>query len=781
MENLTKNVKNMDECNKQIQSSFEDGSGFYYKYLSYSGSRLNKIGNEKKCIKEGLEYVLIEMNINLDEIKTNLTNLIKNKDKYTFENHISQYLELNGFLENVKYYVGLCLWSNCSEFYTKFFNKEENGELFTFLKESGYTAQDAKIIIKKNVDKSGNKITIIISIIFIVMIICIRYILCLSNYCTQKNREIEPKYFRLSPSTPSPDEIESFDQNMNEVNYVGTNGELVYDDIKDNKKLERIKNFNDNNTDGKTETNEDIKSYKSNSSNNDNVFSADSETRISKVSSIMRKKKSQAEIFLENYDFISFYNLYNLETKSFNSKKLEEICGFKFFLLLSITFYNVYNTFYSVKWNIPGTLPFYREFMHIILTKLSKMSFKVWIFFDGFQWCFKLLSYQKKLESKKITFKHILIFNINILEKIVVFIVIFFVFIFEIRYFGKLFDLTSSFYMHVERFTSKQCINNPLYILILPFIGYFEETGKFDKCYNFIYILVNEFYSIVICSFLFYLFFKLKSKKFELFFLVFFFISILLSFIYFKDIYFKDHLYYYRYVLGEDISHKTIGLFFHYFFIGCISGLVYYYSTLMSLDIEQYNPFEMCYNLMYRYSKMNPGLRHFLGIFCIFLIILICSYFPFLCFLKIIDKYRLVKQVDILTYVIISYENIINIFLFMVFFFDIILTPDMIIKTFLSNSIFLIFERCSFIFMIINEHIIFLFETLVYLDAVYWNIENIIFLTIICFLITLLASITCVFFIQLPIRLFTKKKARTYLENYENENTLSNNHYYKSF
>jgi hypothetical protein len=201
----------------------------------------------------------------------------------------------------------------------------------------------------------------------------------------------------------------------------------------------------------------------------------------------------------------------------------------------------------------------------------------------------------------------------------------------------------------------------------------------------------------------------------------------------------------------------------------------------MSLDLEQYNPFEMCYNLMYCYIKMNPVLRHFLGFFCIFLNTLICSYFPLLCSLGIIKEFRLLKKIDLLTYMIISYENIIIIFLFMIFFFDIILTPDMIIKIFLSNSIFIIFERCSFVFIIISEHIIFLFETIVYLDAVYWNIENIIFLTIICFLITLLASIACVFFIQLPVRLISKKKARSCLESYESENTLSNNHYYKSF
>ena len=673
------------KCFRNIEKTFENNSTFYYDYLSNSGSRLDKIGNEKKCIEKKLEYILIEMYSDFNKTKNNLTKNVNNEE-YTFNNEKSQHMELNGFLENDKFYLGLCLWKDCNLFYEKFFNKS-NQELFQFLKNYHYTAIDCKFVSSedKNEYPNGSKILIIIAIIFVSFIIFIRCILFLSNYCTEKNQQREPDYFKLNPLTPSPDEMQLFDKNMNDnVKLIGANGEIIYDDINVIKELEIEKNLINKIEKDKNDEIKRVNTNKSNNSNNDyNIpfSSSDSETRGSRLTSVVASKKSQAEIFLENYKFISFQNLYLLESKSFNSKNLEEICGFKFFLLLSISFYNLYDTFYKVKWNSPGTIPFYKYFSHILLVKLSKMSFRIWIFFEGFEWGFKLLSYIKKLKTNKIQFRYILIFNMNLMEKIIVFIIIFFVFIWQLGNFGQIVKLTSAYYMHSEKYTSVKCYKNPLYILILPILGYYEEIGKYEYCYNFIYILVNELYSIIICSILFYFFFKFRSKNFETFFLVLLSISILLSFIYFN--YIKEDFYYKRYVLGEDLSHKSIGLFFHYFFIGCISGLVYYYSTVMNLDLEQYNPFERCYRLLYSYNKMDPILRHFFSFFCLFLIGIICSYYPILCKIGIIKEFRLIKKVDFFTYIVISYENIIQILLFMIFFFDIILTPEMIIKIFL--------------------------------------------------------------------------------------------------
>ena len=760
-------VQDIDLCLERIENSFENDSNFFSKYLSYSGSSIHKIGNENECIKNNLTYILIEMDSDLSTINKVLQ-VVLNETDYNSTNYEYQHLELNSFIENSKTYLGLCLWENCTYFYDKFFT-DEKGILKYYIGARGYTAQSWTFYIHNKDKKSEYNYSMILSIILVTFIVFIRLFLCLSKYCTERNQSIESKQFKLNSLSPSPQEIQLYEQNLNLINkeedLAPENSDTSDNNKKNDEKIIKEKNEQDDQYD---DLNKIRYTYNSLS---------DSATKNSKCNSLIKARKTQADRFLEYYEYIEFDNLYKLETKSYNTKQLEAVCGLKFFLLFFISFYNVYNTFYTVKWNNPGSIKFYQDLLHIVLAKLSKTSFRIWIFFDGFQWCFKLLSYIYKSKIDHVSFKHILIFNINLIEKIIVFIIIFFVFIYQMKYLGDAFHLTSSFYKHIEKFTNVECFKNPLLILILPIIGYTEDIGQMQKCFNFMYILVNELYSIIICSIIFFLFFKLRSKIIEYLFLFLFFISILLLFVivilYNKHI-FKDDFHYYtkRYVLGEDFSLKTIPFLFNYFFIGCISGLVYYYSTLMNLNLEKYNIFGNFYNIMYRYIKINYVLRHIFGFFCLFLIFAICSYYPILFLLGILPSYRLIKEIGYLEYAIISYENIIQIFLFMFFFFDIILSTDTLTKSFLSNDIFILFERCSFIFLIISEPIVFLFETLMYLDGIFWTTENIFFLSIICFLITLFISIFLVFFIQLPVRLLTKKKEREYLDNYEIENNI---------
>ena len=738
----------MSDCFKEIKRSFHsDKSNFYYHFLSYSGSRINKIGDEKKCVRHrDLTYYLIEMTSNYVNVEEEFQKSSNNKETNDNINEISQYNELYGFLENNKFYLGLCLWKKCIPFFNIFFNRSENEFLFDYLINNHYTAQNWTFINSDNKkQESKNNLSFILAAISIIFILSIRIILRISFFCTEKNQRKEPKIIKLNPMTPSPDEIQLTEQN------------IEYSD-----ELE-IEDINNNNADN---NNVNEKNKKDNNNIDTQLSMFDTDTKFSKLSSIMTRKKTQAEIFLEQYEYISIDNLYQIETKSYSSKNLLEIGGLKLFLLFFISFYHVYNTFYSVRWNSPGTVPFYQSLLHILLAKFSKMSFRIWIFFDGFEWCFKLLSYLNKLKIKKVTFKYLMIFNINIIEKITVFIIICFIFICQFKNIGN-FYLTSLLELHSENYTNIKCYKNPLYIIVLPILGIYEDIGKYEYCYNFAYILVNELYSIIICTLLFFIFFQFRSKTLEYSFLILFFLSIIFIFLYFKNIY--GQFYYQRYVLGEDLSLKYIGLFFHYFFIGCISGLVYYYSTLMNLDLEQYNIFENCYKFMYFFISMSHFLRHFLGFLSLFLLFMSSGYYPFLFKLGIIDKFRLIKKVDFFTYLVISYENIIQIFLFMIFFFDIILSSEIFTKIFLSNDIFIIFERCCFIFLIICEQVVFFFETMIYLDGIYWNTENIVFLSIICFLITLFISFVLTFFIQLPVRWYTKQKGRESLDEYERD------------
>ena len=181
------NVKDIDICVESITKSFRNDSDFFCKYLLYSGSSLNKIGNEKKCVKNNLTYILVEMNSNLDTINTILKYYIEEGAKNTIKiNNEVQFFELNGFIENNKFYLGLCLWEKCTNFYEKFF-QDENDTLKSYLGENGYMADNWTFYIHKKRNSEYNY-SMIISIILISFITSVRLFLCLSRYCTEKNK-----------------------------------------------------------------------------------------------------------------------------------------------------------------------------------------------------------------------------------------------------------------------------------------------------------------------------------------------------------------------------------------------------------------------------------------------------------------------------------------------------------------------------------------------------------------------------------------------------------------
>ena len=83
------------------------------------------------------------MYADFEEIKRQIKNNIENSKNINnnAEDYI-QYLELNGFIENDKFYLGLCLWKACNHFFDRFFDREENEDLFEYLQNYGYTAQN---------------------------------------------------------------------------------------------------------------------------------------------------------------------------------------------------------------------------------------------------------------------------------------------------------------------------------------------------------------------------------------------------------------------------------------------------------------------------------------------------------------------------------------------------------------------------------------------------------------------------------------------------------------
>ena len=310
---IFKNVHEMDKCFNEVNKSFSDiHSNFYYHYLSYSGSRLNKIGDEKNCVKRDLSYYLIEMYSNYSDIENSLNDLFNNKENYEI-NDRTQHIELTGFLENNEFYLGLCLWKNCIPFFDVFFNRTQNEPLFNYLSRNGYSANNWTFVNNKSKDNIQiSNISLVLGSFFILIVVLVRILIRISYYCTEKNQSKEPKLIKLNPLAPSPEEIQLTEQHFENDN------ETADDEINNNKDM----NINRKGTDKIDNINQ--------------LSISDTDTRFSKLSSIMTRKKTQAEIFLEKYKFVSIDNLYLLETKSYNSKNLEEINGLRFFVLFFI-------------------------------------------------------------------------------------------------------------------------------------------------------------------------------------------------------------------------------------------------------------------------------------------------------------------------------------------------------------------------------------------------------------------------------------------------------------
>ena len=729
-----KNVNNFEKCVTQIGDSFNEDSTFYSNFLLYSASRINNEGDETGCTNQNMTFILFEMKINYTNVKNYVNSIVNGTELYGLTQDKAEYYELNGFLNNTNSYLSLCLWEECTDFYYAFFSKNINPEFYKFLNDEGFELEDSSFIVNSRVTRGEAdtenvyfgkhlvldkyKISYFICIVILILIICVRIILKIIKLCSDRNVDKDQEYYF------------SFTKN-----------------------IEKIMGSNDNNN---------------NNNNNNHQVDGDKDADENKknlIVSLIASEQTQVEKYLDIYDYISSDNMSFLISKSYNSKNFEVVCGFKFFMLLFMTIYRTYITFYSVKWTTPGNINFYHYWFHILTLKLCVLCFRIWIFFDGFEWSFKFYSFFQELKAKNISIKHVIKFNIKLIEKILMFVLLLLLFIYQYASTAHFFSyIPSNFYLHYEKFKSPKCYNNPLYFLILPIIGYKEKIGGNYYCYDFAYILINELYSIIFCSFLFYLCFKMKSKFLECVVLILFILSIGLSFFQY-DV--NNKVYTLNYVLGEDQSLKCFGLFLNFFILGVLSGVGYFYYSDMKIDIDKYYPFHNYYQIMFPFFEMGHTLRHCIGLFCLLLICLTCCYYPFLLDVIYSKSEKLLYKIDFWKSLIFIYEHIFQILLFKIFFFDIILSTEFFIKKFLTNKIFIFCERISLVFLVINEEIVFLFETTFNLSEIYWCLENAVFLSIVIFNLLLIFSTVIVYLFQLPIRLLVKKISMKYLNEKE--------------
>ena len=455
-------------------------------------------------------------------------------------------------------------------------------------------------------------------------------------------------------------------------------------------------------------------------------------------------------------ELIKINTLTEYKNQIYSNKGLEMITGLRTFFLLLITLNICFNLFEQSPAFRQINSTFLKTFLFGTI-KYSSFGMYLWVYLDGLVYTFKLMNFVKRDRS----FKNFAKFIVNLLPKIFVFLIIFYGVYFFQKDIGTITVKSIIFEQYTKNEYNYKCLTNPLY-LIFPFINPITSeniifNNYFNNCYQFTYLIVNEFYCIMLFILMFYFLYKYQSKILDIIISIIVLINILvMNFLpyFFENI--KDEKYYLlKYVLGETFSLRYPHNMFNIFFIGIFSGLIYYYYyfSLKETNLldQDYFPFQYLSNLMKIIFKCNWVIKTIFILITLGIIITDCLIyyilqvnnkneeilFKFTGFLKIFYLYE--------TPIIILSTSILLIFL--------LLAEDKFqIKSFLGSKIFYIMEKISFSYVCLIQMISLLFLSSSDYHGEIWTFVFFFFITFFEFFVGVIASFIFTLVFELPAK-----------------------------
>jgi len=437
-----------------------------------------------------------------------------------------------------------------------------------------------------------------------------------------------------------------------------------------------------------------------------------------------RKKKAQlsgcyAKMNNFNQSFLSLISIHSItqynNNQIYTNKGLEMITGLRTFVLMLITFNISFRLFEESPSLRQMHSVFIRNFLFGVV-KYSSFGMYFWVYLDGLVYTFKLMNYVKQDKS----FKTFLKFSINLLPKILSFLMIFYGVYFFQKEVGIFSGSTIVFDQYIENEYNYKCLKNPLYLLF-PFINPITSSNNkminnyYNNCYQFSYLVINEFYCIILFIIMFYFLYKYQSKILDLIITLLILINILvMNFLpyFFEDV--KNEKYYLlKYVLGETFSLRYPHNMFNIFFLGIFSGLIYYYHYFSVNDInsflqEDYLPFQYLSNLMQLMFKCNWILKSFLILLSLGIIFVDCLIYFII--QKEVKNGNILFEFSGILKILYLYETPIIILSTSILLIVLLLAEDkMQIKSFLGSKIFYIMEKISFNYICLIQMISLLF------------------------------------------------------------------------
>ena len=528
----------------------------YLHLISYSGKVFSDLGLQKQCINKGFSFYLLSFNYNITSRE---------------ENKIYEFLEQN------KFYIGICLFNECDElinylfkknntFLNKLFNgtiikiNDNNndkyiGQPYFTLNELGYIDE---ILIKK--EKAKYYIFIIllfVSISFLgIEIINSIIINCCYNLFNDYNKTLSKEL-----------KIENENENEEEEDYLEINNDQI-------------------------------------------LFSNNSSSQKDKKEKLFQKL---IKFIIKYFSFsTNIIILVINKNKYYNSENMMTITKLKILSLILITFTSNFDILIKSSSKVFDDYSFYKE-IYFAFFKFASFGIDIYICLDGFEVMYKLINYFKKNYYEKgyktITFLGIFKFYLYSLYKIFGFALLFFV----VNYFGRYYIYIHSgnnekalYYYYVNEIVLKNNIlkiMNPKYI----FLTYFYKGNKIIDDYIFnskmTLLFINEFFVFNLFIIIFYIANVLKSKIFDYALLFYIFISYV--FTYYICLYsnFEKEVYTYNQITRNILLVKYPHILFNHYLIGAFTGLICFYmkesnnNNSISNDKEKC-PFVFCLNLI---------------------------------------------------------------------------------------------------------------------------------------------------------------------------------------
>ena len=769
----------------------------YKNFFFYSGHKLNDIGDPIECLNNNGTFLLALLTFGLSK---NMTKLEDQMSLFTSKN---------------KSNIGICIWNECYDFVKDHIMNNLN-QKFKMSMDYLYDIKDIKIILKNNNIKheysKGIKAFLIILSIYISIYVCLKFIIWIYNkykeLSIKTGRRKKKDYLKIDEATiikeednedednscDYRDEIESEIKNKkNSKDYKNKSGEK-----EENEEEEENKEEEDNNEEEEEE--EDDEDKDDSKISNDSLFRKDIEEskiryfernlkKMGNNLSINRtgiddvnennKNDKKMNLLNNNLDekrgkltgFLYFFQKFNnnffqylgpkvlTENKIYSNKNLEMITGFRALFLIFITVNVIFHSFQENPSVKDITNSFLRSILFFLI-KFSNYGFYFWVYLDGFSHIFKLMNFIQKDRS----FKNFVKFGINLIPKMFVFIIIFSVIYYLQKDIGKIFQPSSIlFEQYTDNEYNYKCLSNPIYLLF-PFINTITTDNNmvynyFNNCYKFSYLIINEFYCIIISSLIIYLMYKFKSKIIDIIVTIFILLNIIgLNFLpyFFENI--KDEKYFLlKYVLGETFSLRYPHSMFNIFSIGLFCGLIYYYhyyslNDLNSFMSEEYLPFSYLSKLMQLILKCNIFIKILLIIISLAIIVLDLLLFYIIKMNG--ENSQVLYNFSSALKIFYLYEtNIIILAISILFIFLIFAEEKFQIKSFLGNKIFFIMEKISFCYICLIEMINLLYLSKSNDIGDIWSYIAFLYITCYEVLVGLISSLFFTLFFELPVKI----------------------------